>query len=145
MRELIYCNQANKYKELAKNAPNLYQWVLSNFYNILVPIGLTLSISARFLLSYVFYKSRQKITQNRLTYLATISALFLPYILLEMQDRYIYPADIFYLMFAFYFSQYRWVAIVVQMSSFFGNLGTSIYPIVFYIFRFYTLVHCTKL
>lgn len=58
MRKLIYFNQANKYKELAKNAPNLYQWVLSNFYNILVPIGLTLSISAIFLLSYIVYKSR---------------------------------------------------------------------------------------
>lgn len=103
MQELIYFNQANKYKELAKNAPNLYQWVLSNFYNIIVPIGLTLSISAIFLFSYIVYKSRRKITQNRLIYLATISVLFMPYILPKMHDRYIYPADIFSLIFAFNF------------------------------------------
>lgn len=138
MRELIYFNQANKYKELAKNAPNLYQWVLSNFYNILVPISLTLSISAIFLLSYIVYKSRRKIIQNRFTYLASISVLFMPYILPKMHDGYIYPADIFSLIFGFYFSQYFLMAIFVRMSLFCGYLGTPIYPIVFYNFRFYT-------
>lgn len=64
MQELIYFNQANKYKELAKKTPNLYQWVLSSFYNILVPIGLTLSISAIVLLSYIVYTSREKLLRT---------------------------------------------------------------------------------
>ena len=124
---LVYFNQANKYKELTKNAPNLYQWIPSNFYNIVVPIGLALTICAIFLFAYIVYKSRLEITQDRLIHLATISVLFMPYILPKMHDRYFYPADIFSLIFAFYFPQYRWVAIVVQMSSFFGYLGTPIY------------------
>ncbi|QFS43934.1 hypothetical protein [Nostoc sphaeroides] len=124
---LIYFNQANKYKELTKNAPNLYQWIPNNFYNIVVPIGLVLTICTIFLFAYIVYKSRLEITQDRLIHLATISVLFMPYILPKMHDRYFYPADIFSLIFAFYFPQYRWVAIVVQMSSFFGYLGTPIY------------------
>ncbi|QHG16336.1 hypothetical protein A6V25_23390 [Nostoc sp. ATCC 53789] len=124
---LIYFNQANKYKELTKNAPNIYQWIPSNFYNIVVPIGLALTISAIFLFAYIVYKSRLEITQDRLIHLATISVFFMPYILPKMHDRYFYPTDIFSLIFAFYFPQYRWVAIVVQMSSFFGYLGTPIY------------------
>ncbi|MEH1853951.1 MAG: hypothetical protein V7L11_20260 [Nostoc sp.] len=124
---LVYFNQANEYKELAKNAPNLYQWIPSNFYNIVVPIGLTLTISTIFLFTYIVYKSRLEITQSRLIYLATISVFFMPYILPKMHDRYFYPADIFSLIFAFYFPQYSWVAIVVQMSSFFGYLGTPMY------------------
>ena len=124
---LIYCNQANKYKELTKNAPNIYQWIPSNLYNIVFPIGLALTISATFLFAYIVYKSRLEITQDRLIHLATISVFFMPYILPKMHDRYFYPTDIFSLIFAFYFPQYRWVAIVVQMSSFFGYLGTPIY------------------
>ncbi|MBC1295281.1 hypothetical protein GNF11_09865 [Nostoc sp. UCD122] len=124
---LVYFNQANKYKELTKNAPNIYQWIPSNFYNIVVPIGLALTISAIFLFAYIVYKSRLEITQDRLIHLATISVFFMPYILPKMHDRYFYPTDIFSLIFAFYFPQYRWVAIVVQMSSFFGYLGTPIY------------------
>ncbi|WP_334765123.1 hypothetical protein [Nostoc sp.] len=123
----VYFNQANEYKELAKNAPNLYQWIPGNFYNIVVPIGLTLTIFTIFLFAYIVYKSRLEITQSRLIYLATISVFFMPYILPKMHDRYFYPADIFSLIFAFYFPQYSWVAIVVQMSSFFGYLGTPMY------------------
>lgn len=124
---LIYFNQANKYKELTKNAPNIYQWIPNNFYNIVVPIGLALTIYAIFLFAYIVYKSRLEITQDRLIHLATISVFFMPYILPKMHDRYFYPTDIFSLIFAFYFPQYRWVAIVVQISSFFGYLGTPIY------------------
>ncbi|MEH2424653.1 MAG: hypothetical protein V7K48_28240 [Nostoc sp.] len=124
---LVYLNQANEYKDLTKHAPNLYQWIPNNFYNIVVPIALMLTICVIFLLAYIVYKSRLEITQDRLIYLATISVLFMPYILPKMHERYFYPADIFSLIFAFYFPQYRWVAIVVQMSSFFGYLGTPIY------------------
>ncbi|WP_292699803.1 MULTISPECIES: hypothetical protein [unclassified Nostoc] len=124
---LVYFNQANKYKELAKGAPNLYQWIPNNLYNIVVPIALTLTIFAIFLLAYIVYKSRLKITQDRLIHLATISVLFMPYILPKMHERYFYPADIFSIIFAFYFPRYLWVAIVVQMASFFGYLGTPIF------------------
>ncbi|MBW4666235.1 MAG: hypothetical protein KME60_02035 [Cyanomargarita calcarea GSE-NOS-MK-12-04C] len=124
---LIYFSQANKYKELSKNAPNLYQWIPNDFYNIVAPIGLILTVCVIFLFAYIVYKSRLEITQDRLIHLATLSVLFMPYILPKMHERYFYPADIFSIIFAFYFPRYRWVAIVVQLASFFSYLGTPIY------------------
>ncbi|MEH2183407.1 hypothetical protein [Nostoc sp.] len=123
---LIYFSQANKYKELAKGVPNIYQWIPNDFYNIVVLIGLTLTVSAIFLLAYIVEKSRLEITQDRLIHLATISVLFMPYILPKMHQRYFYPADIISIIFAFYFPRYFWVAIVVQMASLFSYLGTPI-------------------
>lgn len=125
---LVYFNQANKYKELAKGSPNLYQWIPNDFYNIVVPIGLASTVAAMLLLAYlVVFKNKLEITQDRLIHLATISVLFMPYILPKMHERYFYPADILSIIFAFYFPQYRWVAISVQLASFFGYLGTPIY------------------
>ena len=124
---LVYFNQANKYKEITKNAPNFYQWIPNEFYDIVVPIGLILTLAAIFLLVHIVYKSRLEITQDRLIHLATISVFFMPYLLPKMHERYFYPADILSIIFAFYFPQYRWVTILVQMSSFFAYLGTPIF------------------
>ncbi|BAB76047.1 hypothetical protein ACN23B_21830 [Anabaena sp. FACHB-709] len=124
---LVYFNQANKYKELAKAVPNIYQWIPNNLYNIVVPIGLISTIFAIILLAYVVHKSKLEITQERLIHLATISVLLLPYILPKMHQRYFYPADICSIILAFYLPQYRWVAIAVQLSSLFSYLGTPIH------------------
>jgi Gpi18-like mannosyltransferase len=129
MRELllIYSDQANKYPKLTLNAPNFYQWIPKDFYNIFFPIGLILTILAILLLTYiVMYKNKLEITQDRLIYLAMISVLLMPYLLPKMHERYFYPADIFSIIFAFYFPRYLWVAIVVQMSSLFAYLATTI-------------------
>ena len=124
---LVYFEQSNKYKELAKNVPNLYQWIPNSFYNIVVPIGLLLTVTAILLLAYLVYRSKLEITQDRLIYLATISVFFMPYLLPKMHERYFYPTDILSIIFAFYFPQYRWVAISVQLASFVSYLGTPIY------------------
>jgi len=136
---LVYFKQANTYKELAKHVPNIYQWIPNNFYNIVVPIGLILTTFAIFLLAYLVEKSKLKITQDRLIYLATLSVLFMPYILPKMHERYFYPADICSIIFAFYFPKYIWVAVSVQMASFFSYLGTPIYIQIFSIPLGFTL------
>jgi Gpi18-like mannosyltransferase len=124
---LVYFEQSNKYKELAKNVPNLYQWIPNEFYNIVVPIGLMLTVTAILLLVYLVYRNKLEITQDRLIYLATMSVFFMPYLLPKMHERYFYPTDILSIIFAFYFPQYRWVAISVQLASFISYLGTPIY------------------
>lgn len=128
---LVYFSQASKYKELAKNVPNLYQWIPNEFYNIVVPIGLLFTVCTMLVLAYIVYRSKLEITQDRLIYLATISVFLMPYILPKMHERYFYPTDILSIIFAFYFPQYRWVAISVQLASFFSYLGTDIYIKIF--------------
>ncbi len=136
---LVYFKQANTYKELAKNVPNLYQWIPNKFYSIVVPIGLITTVFAIFLLAYLVYRSKLKITQDRLIYLATLSVLFMPYILPKMHERYFYPADICSIIFAFYFPRYAWVAVSVQMASFVSYLGTPLYIQIFSIPLGFTL------
>ncbi|QSV56592.1 MAG: hypothetical protein HEP80_01380 [Dolichospermum sp. UKL201] len=117
---LVYFDQANKYKHLTLGAPNLYQWIPNEFYNFFVPIGLILTVSTMLLLAYLVYRSKLEITQDRMIYLATISVFFMPYLLPKMHERYFYPTDILSIIFAFYFPEYRWVAISVQVISFFS-------------------------
>jgi Gpi18-like mannosyltransferase len=111
---LIYFNQTNQYKELAKGAANFYQYIPNNFYDIVVPMGLLLTVTAILIFVYIIYKNKLEITSDRLIYLATISVLFMPYLLPKMHERYFYPADILSILFAFYFPRYRWVAIIIS-------------------------------
>jgi Gpi18-like mannosyltransferase len=141
---LVYFEQSNKYKELAKNVPNIYQWIPNNFYNIMMPLGLILTLVAIFSLAYLVYRSRLEITQDRLIYLATLSVFFMPYLLPKMHERYFYPTDILSIIFAFYFPQYRWVAISVQLASFFSYLGTPIYIKLFSIPLGFTLLFIVR-
>jgi Gpi18-like mannosyltransferase len=124
---LIYLHQADEYKRLTWHAPNIYQWIPNNLYNIAFPAGLILTTVCIFWLGYRLYKHKLELTQDRLINLATISVLFMPYFLPKMHERYFYPADIFSIIFAFYFPQYFWVAIVTQMTSLFSYLGTTIF------------------
>ena len=86
-----------------------------------------LTVIAVFLFVYIVYKSKLEITQDRLIYLATVSVLFMPYIIPQMHDRYFYPADILTIIFGFYFPEYRLVTVIMQMASFFSYLGTPVY------------------
>lgn len=121
---LVYFNQANIYKELAKGIPNLYQWIPNEYYNIVAPLGVIITTLVIFLLAFIVAKSKLEINHDRLIHLATISVLLVPYILPKMHQRYFYPADICSIILAFYLPQYRWVAIVVQLASLFSYLGT---------------------
>ena len=141
---LVYFDQSHKYKHLAGNVPNFYQWISNDLYNIVVPIGLLLTITAIFLLAYLVYRSKLEITQDRLIYLATISVFFMPYLLPKMHERYFYPTDILSIIFAFYFPQYRWVAISVQLASLFSYMGTPIYIKLFSIALGFTLYFVVK-
>ncbi|WP_181256683.1 hypothetical protein [Merismopedia glauca] len=122
---LIYFGQSQKFKELTKNAPNLYQWIPNEFYNIVVPIGLSLTVFSILILTYTVVQSSVKIDSSRLVHLALASTLLMPYLLPKMHERYFYPADIFSMVFAFYLPQYYWVAIAVQFSSLMSYLGTK--------------------
>lgn len=140
----LYLQQGNKYQQLAKGAPNFYQFIPNEFYNIFLPTGLILTVFAIFSLSYLVYKSKLEITQERLIYLGTISVFFMPYLLPKMHERYFYPTDILSIIFVFYFPQHRWVAISVQLASFFSYLeafkvNTPIYIKIFSILLGFTL------
>jgi Gpi18-like mannosyltransferase len=123
---LIYFGQSQKFKELTKNAPNIYQWIPNHFYDVVVPIGFSLTVFSILILVYSVLQSSIKIDKTRLIHLALASTLLMPYLLPKMHERYFYPADILSIVFGFYLPQYYWVAIAVQFSSLMSYLGTKI-------------------
>lgn len=103
---------------LVSNAPTLYQWIpwgtQRNLWEIL---GLLLTCSAIVVLSFVVFISRRKMTHDILVKLALVFVLMVPFLLPEMHDRYFYLADVISLIYAFYFPDYFYVAVLNQLFS----------------------------
>ena len=117
---LIYFAQADYYRRLAANAPNLYQWIPNNLYDIFYPAGLIWTLAIVFMLSAGVVKSREKITTDIMLQLVMLSLVFMPYFLPKMHDRYFFPADVISIIFGFYFPQYFYIPIIVGMVSLFS-------------------------
>jgi Gpi18-like mannosyltransferase len=135
LRELlfIYFGQFDHFRVLSANAPTMFAWFPNEFYTYLVPVGFVVGLSACFLYALVVYKSKTELTGPIIIQLATLSVMFLPFFLPKMHDRYFFPADVFALVFAFYYPKFSWVAIAIELSSLFAYFpylfGKEIFPI----------------
>ncbi|HNB52487.1 MAG TPA: hypothetical protein PK530_11110, partial [Anaerolineales bacterium] len=116
----IYLAQGETYHELTMNAPNLYTWIPNSLYDLFVPLGLLLTVSVALGLIAVSYKNRAVFTTQTWVALAALFVLAMPFFLPKMHDRYFYPADVFSLLLAFYFSELFFVPLLVQFASFFA-------------------------
>ncbi len=113
---LIYINQNSVYSSLRESAPNLYQWISDDYYSF-YPAGIAFAVGVAVALAIVVYKSRVKITADRLVFLAFLSVLLMPYVLPKMHDRYFFPADVIAIIFAFYWPRYWYAPVVVGLTS----------------------------
>lgn len=117
---LIYPAQVDFYHALTFNAPNLYQWLPEEYYDIFYPAGLIWTGAIAFMLAVGVYKSRVKLRVETMLQLALLSVLIMPYFLPKMHDRYFFPADVIAIIFAFYFPQYFFVPIIIGVVSLFS-------------------------
>ena len=113
---LIYINQNSVYSSLRESAPNLYQWISDDYYSF-YQAGIAFAVGIAVALAVVVYKSRVKITADRLIFLAFLSVLLMPYVLPKMHDRYFFPADVIAIIFAFYWPRYWYAPVVVGLTS----------------------------
>jgi Gpi18-like mannosyltransferase len=118
----IYIKQSNTYHELSKHAPNFYIWFPNSAYDFLYPAGLVLGISVAFLIIAGLMKSSKAVEHDLIIQMAFVFVLAVPYFLPKMHERYFYPADIFAIVYAFYFPKYFYVPIVVILCSFLSYL-----------------------
>ena len=114
---MIYFGQADEFRYLNMNAPNLYQWIPNAYYDF-YPVGMAFTAMVALGIAYFVYKSRVKITADRLVFLATFSVLIMPYLLPKMHDRYFFPADVIAIILAFYCPRYWYVPVVIGSVSF---------------------------
>ena len=114
--QAIYFEQAGEVPLLSRNAPNLYQWIPNAYYDFYL-VGIAFTAMVALGIAYFVYKSRVKITADRLVFLATFSVLIMPYLLPKMHDRYFFPADVIAIILAFYCPRYWYVPVVIGSVS----------------------------
>lgn len=116
---LIYLDQAGEnYNRLSLNAPSLYQWLPSGQSDLFHNAGLLFALALIIIFIYAIYKNKKEIGDNQIIKIAFLSVILLPFLLPKMHERYFFPADVFSIIFAFYFPKYFFLPIAMQVISF---------------------------
>ena len=98
------------------NMPNIHQWIPESY--LPYRLSIILAMVVVFVIAVFVYKARLKIVREDLiVYLATLSVIIVPFFLPRMHDRYLFPADIMTIIFAFYRPKYWYVAVLISLTS----------------------------
>ena len=113
----VYFSQAGQYKMIAMFLPNLYTWLPENTPSYISSAAVILAGGLVLISLFYFYRKKFTITNEVLVTLALFFALFVPFILPHMHERYYFLADILSVIFAFYFPKKFYVPVVTVLSS----------------------------
>jgi Gpi18-like mannosyltransferase len=118
----VYASQADYYSKLTQHAPNLYAWFPTGqeLYRLLYPSGLAFGATVLLIFVLVAVKGRARLSTALIVELAAFSTLLAPFVLPKMHQRYFFPADILSIVFSFFFPAYFYVALIINMVSFFS-------------------------
>ncbi len=113
----VYFSQAGQYSMIAMFLPNLYTWLPTDTPAYISKAAVILA--GGLVLISLFYFNRKKfvLSNEMLVSLALFFALFVPFILPHMHERYYFVADILSVIFAFYFPKKLYVAVVTELAS----------------------------
>lgn len=123
----IYFRQAGYYPDLCMSAPNLYIFcaakdgVCTAQSAVIVAFILTVSVASVFVIR--LWNSRAVFSSTLIIVAAAYSAIFMPFLLPRMHDRYFYPADILSIAIAFYQPRLWWLPLMFQISSLLAYSG----------------------
>lgn len=120
---LVYVSQSKLYPRLVMSLPNLYTWIpdASDGDGSQLPAYFgkaAVLFAGAVVLVVLFCLWRKKFVLNReiLATLALLFAMLLPFVLPHMHERYYYPAELFALVFAFYFPRKFYVAVLMELT-----------------------------
>ncbi|MBI1221156.1 MAG: hypothetical protein GC180_01020 [Bacteroidetes bacterium] len=118
----IYLHQSGEHTGLSSFAPNVYQWLswAPNELFTQIGIGFVGSVCGLFFLFMIYHKAELK--KERILQIALFSALFIPFFLPRMHERYFFLADILSLVYAFYFPRKWYLPLLIVSASFFSYL-----------------------
>ncbi len=114
---LIYVSQAGTYNQLSMKAPNLYSFMPESWYQPGAAIGTLIAVLA--LLFWLRHTTGSRPTSNPswIVLIALTSVALTPFLLPKMHDRYFYPADVFSIILAFYWTGLWFIPIAYQTIS----------------------------
>ncbi|MEQ8155950.1 MAG: hypothetical protein ABRQ25_13850 [Clostridiaceae bacterium] len=118
---LVYMNQSREYQALTMNAPNIYQWYNENLtLPHIEKLGVLLTLIVVLAIFYLSIKYIKVLTDEAIVELTLIFAIVVPFLLPHMHERYFFIADVFALVYAFYFPRYWCLGVIVPCVSFFS-------------------------
>ncbi|GCE10711.1 glycosyltransferase 87 family protein [Tengunoibacter tsumagoiensis] len=134
----IYARQSQNYDlALTWNAANLYQWLpatwtaQSDAALLIVHAAIPFTMGLIVLLTLVVISRRREIHPQLLIHISFLFTLIIPYFLPKMHDRYFYMADVFSVIYAFYYPKRFYVPALVILASLWGYVA--------FLFQYYFL------
>jgi Gpi18-like mannosyltransferase len=113
----IYRAQVGKGHILSADAPNLYLFVGSDpFYVFKVAVGIIAAAAGGLAIAVYGQRLKMELRETKL-FIATASALLMPFLLPKMHDRYFFVADVFTFVLAASLPRFWWLAVLMQVSS----------------------------
>jgi Gpi18-like mannosyltransferase len=114
---MIYVNQVGSFDALTLDAPTFYA-LIDNSVNYLFNLGGVIIAAAIVMIAvFTVYKMRPFLKPDLLVGLAAACLLLVTYILPMMHERYFFPAEVFFLLFAFYRPRIAFVPIGLQITA----------------------------
>lgn len=120
---LIYIGQSKLYTRLVMSLPNLYTWIpdasegdASQLPPYLGKAAVLLAGAAVLIVLFCLWRKRFVLSGEMMVTLALLFAILLPFVLPYMHERYYYPAEIFALVFAFYFPKKLYIAVIMELT-----------------------------
>jgi Gpi18-like mannosyltransferase len=114
---LLYVGQVGQFKDLARNAPNLYALIPNEYYHPMLEIGLAFFAISMFIWAWINWRSRVTVNPKLLALTGLMSVALVPFLLPKMHDRYFYPADVFSFMAVTLVPEIWFIPILFQISS----------------------------
>jgi len=90
----IYLLQAEQFRYLTLNFPNIYCWIGNDLYEPIRIVGVSLTVLLTFCCGLWLSKKRFSFTYENWIKLAFLSAIIVPFILPGMHERYMYLGDV---------------------------------------------------
>lgn len=125
---LIYGHQVLNYPRLSLNCPNIYQLLPTAPYEFFMPAGIVLTFATVLLFAFLFLRKKIAFNADNFLRIAMISLLVIPFLLPKMHERYFFAADIFAILYAFYFPKRWFLPILIGGISIFSYAGFLFEP-----------------
>jgi len=124
----IYLNQSSEYKALTANATTIYMLFPQNINSEIVTyIGIAFTVLLVLSLCFIQIHFIKEISYENIIELAFIFVTVVPYFLPRMHDRYFFLADIFAVIYAFYFPDRKIEVMLVPFISLIVYLNSLFY------------------
>jgi Gpi18-like mannosyltransferase len=114
---MIYLTQADTFRQLTMNAPNLYQFISNNWYELGLMVGLGFTVLLVLFWAIGYAHKIKAWTPEIQVICATVSAVMMPFFLPKMHERYFYIADVMILLLVVYLPRLWVVLLTSQVVS----------------------------